>query len=260
MKFLLALPGINGFIRKKIVKQLNEAFGGNFEEIVIGGAPLDKEVEHFLHSIKFHYTVGYGMTECGPLVAYAQWDVYKPGSVGKIVDRMEVRIDSPDPQHKVGEILVRGTNNMLGYYKNLPITATVTMPDGWMRTGDLGTIDADGFLYIRGRSKTMLLGPNGQNIYPEEIEAKLNNMPLVVESLIISDNKKLTALIYPDWDQIYKQSLLPPEVYQQMEQNLKQLNRSIPGYCKVARYELREQEFEKTPKKSIKRFLYQPEL
>lgn len=149
---------------------------------------------------------------------------------------------------------------MLGYYKNPQITAAVMMPDGWMRTGDLGTIDADGFLYIRGRSKTMLLGPNGQNIYPEEIEAKLNNMPLVVESLIISDNKKLTALIYPDWDQIKKSGLTTKALNEQMAQNLKQLNRSIPGYCKVALYELREQEFEKTPKKSIKRFLYQPEL
>ena len=260
MKVLLNLPVINTIIRKKIANQLNEAFGGNFEEIVIGGAPLNKEVEQFLRSIRFRYTVGYGMTECGPLVAYAQWDIFKPTSVGKIVDRMEVRIDSPDPQHKVGEILVRGTNNMLGYYKNPQITAAVMMPDGWMRTGDLGTIDADGFLYIRGRSKTMLLGPNGQNIYPEEIEAKLNNMPLVVESLIISDNKKLTALIYPDWDQIKKSGLTTKALNEQMAQNLKQLNRSIPGYCKVALYELREQEFEKTPKKSIKRFLYQPEL
>jgi len=260
MKVLLNLPVINTIIRKKIANQLNEAFGGNFEEIVIGGAPLNKEVEQFLRSIRFRYTVGYGMTECGPLVAYAQWDIFKPTSVGKIVDRMEVRIDSPDPQHKVGEILVRGTNNMLGYYKNPQITAAVMMPDGWMRTGDLGTIDEDGFLYIRGRSKTMLLGPNGQNIYPEEIEAKLNNMPLVVESLIISDNKKLTALIYPDWDQIKKSGLTTKALNEQMAQNLKQLNRSIPGYCKVALYELRELEFEKTPKKSIKRFLYQPEL
>lgn len=260
MKVLLNLPVINTIVRKKIANQLNQAFGGNFEEIVIGGAPLNKEVEQFLRSIRFRYTVGYGMTECGPLVAYAQWDIFKPTSVGKIVDRMEVRIDSSDPQHQVGEILVRGSNNMLGYYKNPQLTATVMMPDGWMRTGDLGTMDANGFLYIRGRSKTMLLGPNGQNIYPEEIEAKLNNLPLVVESLIISDNKKLTALIYPDWDQIKKSGLTTKALNEQMMQNLKQLNRSIPGYCKVALYELREHEFEKTPKKSIKRFLYQPEL
>ena len=260
MKVLLNLPVINTIVRKKIANQLNQAFGGNFEEIVIGGAPLNKEVEQFLRSIRFRYTVGYGMTECGPLVAYAQWDIFKPTSVGKIVDRMEVRIDSSDPQHQVGEILVRGSNNMLGYYKNPQLTATVMMPDGWMRTGDLGTMDADGFLYIRGRSKTMLLGPNGQNIYPEEIEAKLNNLPLVVESLIISDNKKLTALIYPDWDQIKKLGLTTKALNEQMMQNLKQLNRSVPGYCKVALYELREHEFEKTPKKSIKRFLYQPEL
>ncbi len=260
MKVLLALPGISALIRKKIARRLSRAFGGNFEEVVIGGAPLSREVENFLHSIRFRYTVGYGMTECGPLVAYAQWDVFRPGSVGKAVDRMEIRIDSPDPERQVGEILVRGTNNMLGYYKNPEITAAAMMPDGWMRTGDLGTIDADGFLFIRGRSKTMLLGPNGQNIYPEEIEEKLNNMPLVVESLIISDNKKLTALVYPDWDQIRKSEMRLSEVHGQMEQNLKHLNRSIPRYCKVAAYELREQEFEKTPKKSIKRFLYQPEL
>lgn len=168
-----------------IAKKLNDSFGGKFGEVVIGGAALNKEVESFLRSINFRYTVGYGMTECGPLVAYEQWDTFKQGSVGRIVDRMEARIDSADPENEVGEILVRGMNVMLGYYKNPDATKAVMMPDGWMRTGDLGTIDSDGFLYIRGRSKSMILGPSGQNIYPEEIEDRLNNMLYVAESLVI---------------------------------------------------------------------------
>ena len=259
MKVLLKIPGINNIIRKKILQQLNLAFGNNFTEIIIGGAALNKDVEKFLRSIKFHYTVGYGMTECGPLVAYAKWDEYKMASVGKVVDRMNIKIDAPN-EHNVGEILVKGTNNMLGYYKNPEDTAAVMMKDGWMKTGDLGKIDSEGHLFIRGRSKTMILGPNGQNIYPEEIEAKLNSLPLVVESLIISDNKKLTALIYPDWDHIKKNKMNPNDVNDIMKQNLKLLNHSIPKYCKVALFEVREEEFEKTPKKSIKRFLYQPQL
>ncbi len=259
MKILLSIPGISHIIRKKILKQLNQAFGDNFEEIIIGGAPLNQEVEHFLRSIKFHYTVGYGMTECGPLVAYAKWDEYKAGSVGRVVDRMNVRIDSPNDMG-VGEIFVKGANNMLGYYKNPEETSAVMKDDGWMKTGDLGIIDSDGHIFIRGRSKTMILGPNGQNIYPEEIEIKLNSLPLVVESLIISDNKKLTALIYPDWDYIKKTKMTSNDVNDIMKQNLKLLNHSIPKYCKVALFEIREEEFEKTPKKSIKRFLYQPQL
>ena len=260
VRFLLRVPGVNSLIRRRIADGLNKAFGDNFEELVIGGAALNKDVERLLHTIRFRYTVGYGMTECGPLIAYAQWDEFKPGSVGKIIDRMEVRIDSDDPRHKVGEIWVRGMNNMLGYYKNPEATSEVMTPDGWMRTGDLGTLDADGFLFIRGRCKTMILGPNGQNIYPEEIENKLNNMPLVIESLVVSDGKKLTALINPDWKRIESQEMTSQDVDGEMEQYIKMVNRVVPRYCKISRFELRKNDFEKTPKKSIKRYLYQKPL
>ena len=260
IKFLLKVPFVGNAIRRKIADGLNQAFGNNFEEVIVGGAALNKEVEHFLRSIHFRYTVGYGMTECGPLIAYAYWDEFKPGSVGKVVDRMEVRIESNDPKRQVGEIWVKGMNNMLGYYKNPEATHEVMADDGWMRTGDLGTVDSDGFLYIRGRSKTMILGPNGQNIYPEEIENRLNNMPLVIESLVISDAHKLTALIYPDWKQIKEQNLTPEQVNEQMELYIKQVNRCVPRYCKISLFELQKEEFDKTPKKSIKRYLYQQPL
>ncbi len=260
IKFLLKVPFVGNAIRRKIADGLNQAFGNNFEEVIVGGAALNKEVEHFLRSIHFRYTVGYGMTECGPLIAYAYWDEFKPGSVGKVVDRMEVRIESNDPKRQVGEIWVKGMNNMLGYYKNPEATHEVMADDGWMRTGDLGTVDSDGFLYIRGRSKTMILGPNGQNIYPEEIENRLNNMPLVIESLVISDAHKLTALIYPDWKQIKEQNLTPEQVNEQMELYIKQVNRCVPRYCKISLFELQKEEFAKTPKKSIKRYLYQQPL
>ena len=198
------------------------------------------------------------MTECGPLVAYEQWDTFKKGSVGRIVDRMEVRIDSADPAKEVGEILVRGMNVMLGYYKNPEATKAVMMRDGWMRTGDLGTIDSDGFLYIRGRSKTMILGPSGQNIYPEEIEDRLNNMLYVAESLIISQGGKLVALIYPDWEQVDKAGIQHSEIEKLMQQNVDLLNAEMPSYSKVSCFKLYPEEFEKTPKRSIKRYLYQP--
>ena len=215
-------------------------------------------MEPFLHSIHFRYTVGYGMTESGPLVSYAQWDEFKPGSVGRIVDRMEVRIDSEDPENKVGEILVKGMNVMLGYYKNPEATKAVMMPDGWMRTGDLGTLDKDGFLYIRGRSKTMILGPSGQNIYPEEIEDRLNNMLYVAESLIISQGGKLVALIYPDWEQVDKAGIQHSEIEKLMQTNIDQVNEEMPNYSKITCFKLYQEEFEKTPKRSIKRYLYQP--
>ena len=195
IKLLLKVPYIDQKVREKIAQKLEASFGGNFSEIVIGGAAINKEVETFLKSIDFRYTVGYGMTECGPLVSYEQWDTFKQGSVGRVVDRMEIRIDSNDPENEVGEILVRGMNVMLGYYKNPEATKAVMLPDGWLRTGDLGTLDKDGFLYIRGRSKSMILSSNGQNIYPEEIEDRLNNMLYVAESLIISQGGKLVALI-----------------------------------------------------------------
>ncbi len=198
------------------------------------------------------------MTECGPLVSYAQWDKFKPGSVGRIVDRMEVRIDSEDPENKVGEILVKGMNMMLGYYKNPEATKAIMMPDGWMRTGDLGTLDKDGFLYIRGRSKTMILGPSGQNIYPEEIEDRLNNMLYVAESLIISQGGKLVALIYPDWEQVDKAGIQHSEIEKLMQTNIDQVNEKMPNYSKITCFKLYQEEFEKTPKRSIKRYLYQP--
>ena len=252
VKLIWNTPLLNKLIKRKILKGLEASFGGNFIEIVIGGAALSKDVETFLCKIKFRYTVGYGMTECGPLISYEQWDTFKPGSVGRVVDRVEIKIDNPNPKTNVGEIYVRGTNLMLGYYKNPEATEAVMKPGGWMNTGDLGLIDKDGFLFIRGRTKTMILGANGQNIYPEEIESKLNNMPYVLESLIISQDSKLTALIYPDWNLINKN-----KAEALMQENIDKLNKMIPGYCKVTSLKLLQNEFEKTPKRSIKRFLYQ---
>ncbi len=257
MKVLLKMPFISKIIKRKIREQVDKVFGGKFEEIVIGGAAINKEVEAFLQSIGFRYTVGYGMTECGPLIAYEQWDTYKAGSVGRIVDRMEVKIDSPNPQRQVGEILVRGMNTMLGYYKNPEATEQAMGKDGWIRTGDLGILDADGFLFIRGRNKTMILSSNGQNIYPEEIEDLLNNKKYVSESLIVTREDKLVALIFPEWEQVKKDGISKEELNTIMEENLTELNKEIPGYCQITTVEIRETEFEKTPKRSIKRYLYQ---
>ncbi|MDR0429320.1 MAG: AMP-binding protein [Tannerellaceae bacterium] len=257
IKFLLKVPVVNKKILNAVSKKLNAAFGENFGEIVIGGAALNKEVENFLQLIKFRYTVGYGLTECGPLVAYEQWDTFKKGSVGRLVDRMEISIDSPDPETGVGEIFVRGVNNMLGYYKNQEATNAVMLPDGWMNTGDLGMTDADGFLFIKGRSKTMILSSNGQNIYPEEIEDLLNNKPYVEESLIISEEYKLVALIYPNWELADKEGISHEEIQTIMQQNINELNNELPAYSKVSGIRLMEEEFEKTPKRSIKRYLYQ---
>ena len=256
MKILLKLPFINRIIRKKICAKLNAAFGGNFFEIVLGGAPLNKEIEAFLKSIGFRYTVGYGMTECGPLIAYEPWKTFKPGSVGRAIDRMKIKIDSSDPEHKAGEILVSGTNVMLGYYKNQEATTDVMMPDGWMRTGDLGVIDKDGFLYIRGRSKALILSSSGQNIYPEEIEGVLNNMPYVLESVVIQKQDKLIGLVFPDWE---KNNLSEEELQNIMMNNLDTLNQKMPNYSRLSEIRLRKEAFEKTPKQSIKRFLYQEE-
>lgn len=258
MKLLLSLPIVKDIIRKKICERINTFFGGEFEEIVIGGAAINKDVENFLREIKFRYTVGYGMTECGPLISYSQWDVFKPGSVGKIVDRMQAKIANQNPNTKVGEILVKGMNTMLGYYKNEEATKAVMLDNGWMRTGDLGLLDKDNVLYIKGRCKTMILGPNGQNIYPEEIENKLNNKDFIVESLVISENEKLVALIYPDYEAIKKASSnANPNIEKIMQENIYSLNNEIPRYCKVSSFRIMEKEFEKTPKRSIKRYLYQ---
>lgn len=258
MKYLISIPGVKLIIREKIRKKIETFFGGAFEEIVIGGAAINRDIEKFLRDIKFRYTVGYGMTECGPLVSYAQWDCFKAGSVGRIVDRMEVRIDRENPETHVGEILVRGMNTMLGYYKNEEATQAVMLPDGWMRTGDLGLLDDDGFLYIRGRCKTMILGPNGQNIYPEEIEDVLNNEAHVLESLVVTENEKLIALIYPDKASLEQASISGDEKIREfMQTTIDQVNRKIPRYCKISGFRIQEEEFEKTPKKSIKRYLYQ---
>jgi long-chain acyl-CoA synthetase len=257
MKILLKIPGIKQIIRKKICEKLNTAFGGNFEEVVLGGAPLNKEIEVFLKSIGFRYTVGYGMTECGPLISYEQWDTFKPASSGKAIDRMEIKIDSHDPQRISGEILVSGTNVMLGYYKNPEATAEVMLPDGWMRTGDLGIIDKDGFLFIRGRSKALILSANGQNIYPEELESALNNMPYVSESLVVQKQDKLIGLVYPEWERVENEGLTQAELQQIMNSNLITLNQNMPHYSKIAKILLQIEAFVKTPKLSIKRYLYQ---
>ncbi len=256
VKILLAIPGINSLIHKKIRNGLIESFGGNFVEVVIGGAALSAEVESLLKKIKFPFTVGYGMTECGPLISYAAWDVTRRYSAGKLVDRMEVRIESDDPYNTVGEIQVRGTNVMLGYYKNEEANKNTFTEDGWMKTGDLGIIDKDNFIYIKGRSKNMLLGPSGQNIYPEELEARLSNMPYVQECVIIQRNNKLTALIYPDKDAMKAEVIVEDGLPALMEQNRKAFNQQVAGYEQLSKIEVVDEEFEKTPKKNIKRFLY----
>ncbi len=256
MKIALALPGISGLILKKVREKLVETFGGRFFEIVIGGAPLSADVEKFFKRIRFPITIGYGMTECGPLISYAGWNKTMPTSAGKLVDRMEMRIDSEDPFHVVGEIQVKGDNVMLGYYKNEQATREAFTEDGWLRTGDLGITDANQFIYIRGRSKNMILGPSGQNIYPEELEAKLSNLPYVAECVVIDRNHKLVALVYPDYEALKADNLDEAQLPALMEENLKKLNHELPKYENVTEIRLVKEEFEKTPKKNIKRFKY----
>lgn len=258
MKLLLKVPIVSDKIKATVREQIMNAFGGNFYEIVVGGAAFNQEVEQFLRSINFPYTVGYGMTECAPIICYEDWKRFKQASCGKPVPRMEVKILSPDPQNIVGEIVCKGDNVMLGYYKNPEATAEVLDKDGWLHTGDLGVMDAEGNITIKGRSKNMLLGPSGQNIYPEEIEDKLNNMPYVSESIIIQQaDGKLAALIYPDFDDAFAHGLDEKAIEKAMEENRVQLNTELPAYSQIARYKIYHEEFEKTPKKSIKRFLYQ---
>jgi len=258
MKLLLKVPIVSDKIKATVREQIMNAFGGNFYEIVVGGAAFNQEVEQFLRSINFPYTVGYGMTECAPIICYEDWKRFKQASCGKPVPRMEVKILSPDPQNIVGEIVCKGDNVMLGYYKNPEATAEVLDKDGWLHTGDLGVMDAEGNITIKGRSKNMLLGPSGQNIYPEEIEDKLNNMPYVSESIIIQQaDGKLAALIYPDFDDAFAHGLDEKGIEKAMEENRVQLNTELPAYSQIARYKIYHEEFEKTPKKSIKRFLYQ---
>lgn len=259
MKILLKVPFIDQKLLSKIKDGLMQAFGGNLQEIIVGGAPLNGEVESFLHRIGFPLTVGYGMTECGPLISYASSKIAKPRTVGRVVDRMNVRVDSPDPQNVPGNIWVKGNNVMQGYYNNVKATDEV-FPDGseWMNTGDMGLLDDEGFLTVCGRSKTMILGPSGQNIYPEEIEQKLDIMPYVNESLIIEDAGNLVALIYPDFDTARSQNVDREALEKIMKQNIDALNNEVPAYSKVKRFKIMDEEFEKTPKRSIKRFLYQP--
>ncbi len=258
MKMLLKVPIINDKIKAAVREQMIKGFGGNFYEVIVGGAAFNQEVEKLLKSIDFPYTVGYGMTECGPIICYEDWKRFRMGSCGKAAPRMEVRIDSPDPQHIVGEILTRGDNVMLGYYKNEEATKQIFDADGWLHTGDLGIMDEEGNVTIKGRSKNLLLGPSGQNIYPEEIEEKLHNLPYVAESIVIQQNdNKLAALIYPDFDEAYAQGMSNKDIEVAMEENRVTLNSELPAYSQISRIKIYPEKFEKTPKKSIKRFLYQ---
>ena len=257
MKILMNIPLINNKIKDTIREKVIDAFGGKFKELIIGGAALNKEVEHFLKSILFPETVGDGLTECGPLLSYDGWEAFRQGSCGKAVPRVQLRIDSPDQQNTVGEIMAKGDCVMLGYYKNPEATNAALDADGWLHTGDMGIIDAEGYLFIRGRCKNMILSANGQNIYPEEIEDKLNNMPYVSESLVIEKESKLIALVYPDFDTVNAENLTDEKLTEAMTENLKELNNQLPAYSQVSSFRLYNEEFEKTPKRSIKRYLYQ---
>ena len=257
MRVLLRLPVIEQKVRNKIHDSLVEVFGGKFCEVIIGGAPFNREAEAFFKKIGFPYTVGYGMTECGPIITYAGWRVNKTYSCGYAAPRMEVRIDSPDPLNVTGEIQCRGDNVVLGYYKDPEATAAAFTEDGWMKTGDMGTMDKEGFVFIKGRNKTMVLGPSGQNIYPEEIEGMLNNMQYVAESLVIEKDGKLVALVYPNVESVAEAQLSEQKLEEIMNENLRLLNEELPNYSKVYRIQIFPEEFEKTPKKSIKRYLYQ---
>lgn len=256
MKVLTHVPFVDKKLFARIRERIIETFGGNVIELIIGGAALNKDVEDFLIKIGFPFTVGYGMTECGPLISYCQWDSQKKGSCGRIVDRMEARIDSDDPANVPGLLWVRGDNVMKGYYKN-PEATDAVMKDGWMNTGDICTMDSENYLFIRGRDKNMILGPSGQNIYPEEIEQRLNNLPYVAESIVIDAGEgKLEALIHPDLDTAEKQGMTDAQIEQQMKDNIKQLNTELPAYSKIQSMRIFQDEFEKTPKRSIKRYLY----
>lgn len=257
MRILLSVPLVNRIIYSKIKKKLSLVFGDNFREVVIGGAALNKEVEIFLRKIGFNFSVGYGMTECGPLVSYANWDKTALGSCGKIVDSLEISIDSPDPENIPGEILVKGSNVMSGYYKNPDETKKIIDTNGWLHTGDLGVIDKNNFIHIRGRSKCMILGPSGENIYPEEIESKLNNYPYILEQIVISDDNKLVALVFPDFEKAKNEGVKDEQLSVVMDITKKQINKTLPKYSQISDIRIHEKEFEKTPKQSIKRFIYE---
>ncbi len=256
MKLLLNMPVVSKKVNQKICEEVKNAFGGRFYEIIVGGAAFNQEIENFLHKINFPYTVGYGTTECAPIIAYSDYNDFVPGSCGKAVVHMQVEIESSDPQNIPGEIIVKGLNVMLGYYKNEEATNQVLDSNGWYHTGDLGIMDKDGNIFIKGRSKNMLLGSNGQNIYPEEIEDKLNSLALVGESIVLQREEKLVALVHPDMEEAESMGFSLDDIQKVMTQNLQTLNEMMPGYSKVSDIILHEEEFEKTPKKSIKRYLY----
>ena len=256
-KLLLRVPILNDKLKSRARQEAMEIFGGNFNDIIIGGAPFNAEIEAFLKKIGFPYTIAYGMTECGPIICSSHWQDLKKASCGKAASRMEVKIDSPDPNTHAGEIICRGANLMLGYYKNPEATAQIIDKDGWLHTGDLGTMDNQGYVTIRGRSKNLLLNSSGHNIYPEEIESKLNNMLYVSESLIVLQNDKLVALIYPDFDEAFANGLQQPDIEKAMENNRIELNLQLPSYSQITKVKIHFEEFEKTAKKSIKRFMYQ---
>ena len=256
-KYYRRIPILGAEIKKKFCNELTNAFGGQFEEVILGGAAFNPEVEKFLHSIGFHYTVGYGMTECAPIIGYAHWDKVKVGSAGRAALNMEIRISSPDPRNIPGEVQVKGPNVCLGYYKNPDATRDSFTEDGWFRTGDMGILDQDGYLFLRGRSKCMVLGPSGQNIYPEELEATINNFTYVVDSLVVEDDGGLTALIYPDWHQGELDGMTRSEFKKRITDMLPAINQELPNYAQIKKIELMPEDFERTPKKSIKRYLYQ---
>lgn len=256
MKLLLNTPVIQKKVKEKICEQVMQAFGGNIYQVIIGGAALNREIEMFLKDINFPFTVGYGATECAPIIGYSDWKEFVPTSCGKPALHQEVRIDSVDPENVPGEILTKGPNVLLGYYKNEEATRQVLDADGWFHTGDLGTMDADQNIYIKGRSKNMLLGSNGQNIYPEEIEDKLNSLPLVSECLVVQRGEKLVGLVYPDLEEAKELGLNDADIKNLMEENRKKLNELTPAYCKLSDIEILNEEFIKTPKRSIKRYLY----
>lgn len=256
VKLLMKMPGVGKKVKKRICEQVYQAFGGNLYEVIIGGAALNQEIESFLKDIDFPFTVGYGATECAPIITYSDWHDFVPMSCGREVVHMEVKIDSENPETVPGEILVRGLNVMLGYYKNDEATAQTIDEDGWYHTGDLGLMDKGGNVFIKGRSKNMLLGPNGQNIYPEEIEDKLNSMTFAMESVVVQRDGKLVGLVHPDFDEVQAMGLSRDDLQSLMEENRVQVNANLPVYCKIAAIEIHDEEFEKTPKKSIKRYLY----
>jgi long-chain acyl-CoA synthetase len=256
MKFLLKVPGINKILFNKINNKLTDVFGGNFHEVIIGGAPFSADAEKFFNKIGFHYTVGYGMTECGPLISYSSWDITKIQASGRAVDTLEVRIDSNDQENEVGEILIKGENVMNGYYKNEEATKQAIDKDGWLHSGDLGVIDSEGNIFIKGRSKSMLLGPSGQNIYPEEIESKINNQQCVGESVVIQKDGKLIAKVFPDLEYMQQNKISESDLESILDSNRKELNQKVPAYMSVSKYEIHNEEFVKTPKRNIKRYLY----